>query len=160
MLTPLTAHAEDPMTVDRLGEIVLAVDEEAEVQGTRMRLTVEEIPVFIVTDPGADRMRAMVPIRSTDGIPPEELYRMMQANFDTALDSRYAIANNQLLAVFIHPLSPLEKDQFLSAIGQVVNLALTYGGAYTGGALTYGGGDSAELHRELIDKLLKRGEKI
>ena len=41
-----------------------------------------------------------------------------------------------------------------------MNLALTYGTTYTSGGLTYGGGDSNQLHRELIDRLLKKGEKI
>ena len=30
-------------------------------------------------------------------------------------------------AVYIHPLGPLDKDEFLAGIGQVVNLATTYG---------------------------------
>lgn len=155
-----TAKAEDPMTFERLTEIIQAVDANAEFQGTSVRMTVEDIPVFVVADPANDRMRAMIPIRSVDEISPEEMYRMMQANFDSALDARYAIAQGRLMAVFIHPLQPLEKNQFLSGLGQVVNLALSYGSAYTGGALTFGGGDSSELHRELIDKLLKQGEPI
>ncbi|MEM7061285.1 MAG: hypothetical protein AAF557_27215 [Pseudomonadota bacterium] len=154
------AKAEDPMTFERLTEIIQAVDPEAEFQGTSARLTVEEVPVFVVADPTNDRMRAMISIRSIDEVTPDEMYRMMQANFDSALDARYAVAQGRLMSVFIHPLRPLEKDQFLSGLGQVVNLALTYGTAYTGGALTFGGGDSAELHRELIDKLLKQGEPI
>ena len=160
LLAVPAAKADEAMTLERLGQIVQAVDPEAEVQDTVMRLTVEDIPIFVVTDPANDRMRAMVPIRSVDEITPEELYRMMQANFDSALDARYAIAQGRLMAVFIHPLGALEKDQFLSALGQTVNLALTYGSSYTGGALTYGGGDSNQLHRELIDKLLKKGERI
>lgn len=155
-----TAKAEDPMTFERLTEIIQAVDPEAEFRGASARMTVEDIPVFVVADPVNDRMRAMIPIRSVDEITPDEMYRMMQANFDSALDARYAVAQGRLMAVFIHPLRPLEKNQFLSGLGQVVNLALTYGSAYTGGALTFGGGDSPGLHRELIDKLLKKGEPI
>ena len=155
-----SASAEEPMTLERLSEIVQAVDPEAEFAGNAMRLTVENIPVVVVTDPVNDRMRAMVSIRSIESVDPEELYRMMQANFDSALDARYAIGQGRLISVFIHPLAALEKNQFLSGVGQVVNLALTYGGAYTGGALTYGGGDSRELHRQLIDDLLKKGEPI
>ena len=156
----VAARAEEPMTLERLTEIVRAVDPEAEFAGNAMRLTVENIPVVVVTDPVSDRMRAMVSIRSIDGVDPEELFRMMQANFDSALDARYAIGQGRLISVFIHPLSPLGKNEFLSGVGQVVNLALTYGSAYTGGALTYGGGDSRELHRKLIDDLLKKGEPI
>lgn len=155
-----TSDTEPPMTLPRLAQIIAALDPEVESSGTAFRLTISDIPVVIVTDPRADRMRAMIPIRSTDGMEPEEILRVMQANFDTALDARYAIAQGQLWAVFIHPLSPLEKDQLISGLGQAANLALTYGTLFTGGAMQFGGGDSTQLHRDLIDKLLKKGEEI
>ena len=105
-------------------------------------------------------MRAMVPIRAIDGMSEEDLRRVMQANFDTALDARYAVANGRLWGVYIHPLSPLRRDQLISGLGQTVNLALTYGGLFTGGALSFGGGDSVPLQRELIDRLLEKGQDI
>lgn len=46
-------------------------------------------------------MRVMIPINAADVLPPEELLRLMQANFDSALDARYAIANELLWGVFI-----------------------------------------------------------
>ncbi|MEM9429721.1 MAG: hypothetical protein AAGA32_09520, partial [Pseudomonadota bacterium] len=133
---------EGPMTLARLAEIVFAIDETAQNRGPVFQLRIDSVPLVIVTDAGADRMRAMSPIRAVDGIQPSELARMMQANFDTALDARYAIADGTLWSVFIHPLSPLKKSQLVSGLGQTVNLAKTYGTFYTGGALTYGGGDS------------------
>lgn len=151
---------EPPMTIPRLAEIILSLDPEALGNGRVFELTIEGVPVSIVTDPAADRMRAMVPIRSAAGMSAEEVVRVMQANFDTALDARYAIANGRLWSVFIHPLSPLEKDQLISALGQTVNIALTYGSLYSGGALAFGGGDAGNLQRQLIDDLLKRGEDI
>ena len=151
---------EPPMTIPRLAEIILSLDPEALCIGRLFDLTIEVGPVSVVTDPAADRMRAMVPIRSAAGMSAEEVVRVMQANFDTALDARYAIANGRLWSVFIHPLSPLEKDQLISALGQTVNIALTYGSLYSGGALAFGGGDAGNLQRQLIDDLLKRGEDI
>ncbi|WP_298258444.1 hypothetical protein [uncultured Litoreibacter sp.] len=155
-----TPTSEPPMTLPRMAEILTALDPDVETGGTAFRLTVSDVPVVIVTDPLADRMRALIPIRSVDGMTAEEVMRVMQANFDTALDARYAVAQGQLWAVFIHPLSPLEKDQLISGLGQAANLALTYGTLFTGGAMQFGGGDSTQLHRELIDKLLKKGEEI
>ncbi len=151
---------EPPMTLSRMAEIVFALDEAALSNGFSFQLNVDGVTVLIVTDPGADRMRAMSPIRPIDGLAAGELARMMQANFDTALDARYAIAQDTLWSVFIHPLSPLKKDQFVSGLGQTVNLAKTYGTFYTGGALTYGGGDSGGLHRQLIDDLQEKVEPI
>jgi hypothetical protein len=151
---------EPPMTLERMGEIVRTIDPEAEAYGAGFQLTIDSIPIIIVADPRADRMRAMVPIRSAEGLTNEELLRVMQANFDTALDARYAVANGRLWGAFIHPLSPLEREQFISALIQTVNLARTYGTLYTGGAQTFGSGDSSELYEELFNELLNRGEEI
>ena len=129
-------------------------------QHRRMLLTIEDVPVFVIMDPFADRMRAMVSIRSLEGLDGDDLYRVLQANFDTALDARYAVAQGRLWGVYIHPLSRLSRDQLISGLGQTVNLALTYGGLYTGGAMTFGGGDSAPLQRQLIDRLLEKGQDI
>jgi len=148
---------EPPMTLARMAGIISTLDPEARAQGAQFALQIEGTQVFVVTDPRNDRMRAMVPIREVDGIDPGDLARMMQANFDTALDARYAIAQGSLWAVYIHPLSPLQKNQFISGLGQAVNLAKTYGSLYTGGAMTFGGGDSNGLHRELIDGLIEKG---
>jgi len=157
---PAQETGEPPMTLTRLGDILTAVDPDARLSGTQAQLTVRDVPVVVIVDPPADRMRVVVPIRSAEAMTAEELMRVMQANFDTALDARYAIAGGRLWATYIHPLSPLERDQFLSALGQTVNLALSYGTLYSGGALSFGGGDSGELHRQLIEDLLKRGRDI
>ena len=82
----------------------------------------------------------------------------MQANFDSALDARYSIAKDIIWGAFIHPLQELKDEEFLSGVGQAVNLALTYGEAYSSGGLIFGGGDSQSLRqRELIDRLLEKG---
>ena len=157
---PQAQQTEGPMTVDRLVQVLVALDPETRPSGNGFELTIEDIPVLVIVDPVSDRMRAMVSISDAADMTEDEVRRVMQANFDTALDARYAVANGVLWSVFIHPLSPLEKDQLLSALGQTVNLALTYGTLYTGGAVTFGGGDSVDLHRQLIDDLLKKGEDI
>jgi len=148
------------MTPDRLGDILLALDSKTRRSGPAFELTINDVPVLIITDETADRMRAMVPIRLVDDIEPKEWQRLMQANFDSALDARYAVAQGRLWSVFIHPLSPLEKDQLISGIAQTVNAAQTYGSLYTGGAMQFGGGDSAPQQRQLIDRLLDKGEEI
>lgn len=151
---------EPPMDFQRMTDIVRLLDPDARVAGNAIELTIDDIPVLIITDARADRMRAMVPIRSADGIDADEMRRLMQANFDSALDARYAVARGRLWGVFIHPLSPLERDQFISGIAQTVNVAKTYGGLYSGGAMQFGNGDSPGLQRELIDRLLKKGQEL
>ncbi len=153
-------EAETGMTLERLQRLVAAIDPEARIFGNAMELTLDDIPVMIITDPTADRMRAMVPIRSAQGLSSEHLMRLMQANFDTALDARYAVAQGRLWSVYIHPLSPLERDQLLSALVQTINVARTYGRTYSGGAMSFGGGDSNGIFRELFEELQKKGEEI
>ncbi len=161
LTTPAAAQEAEPqMSFARLGEIVMALDPAAQRQGQAFRMQIDGTEILIVADPAADRMRAMVHIRPIDGISPTELARMMQANFDTALDARYALAKEALWAVFIHPLSPLEKDQLISGLGQTANLARTYGTLYTGGALEFGGGDSQGIQQQFIEELLRKGQDI
>lgn len=154
------AAPEPAMTPDRLNAIIGALDPDAQSNGNAWYLSVADTQLLVVTDIQADRMRVMAPVRDAEGLTAEEMRRMMQANFDSALDARYAVARDTLWSVFIHPLSPLEKDEFISGLGQVVNLAQSYGTLYSGGALQYGGGDSGEIQRRLIDDLLKKGEEI
>ena len=161
LAAPMQAEdASKNMTSGRVLDILLALDPDTRPAGSGLELTIEDVPVLVILDTRADRMRAMVPIRAIDGMSEEDLRRVMQANFDTALDARYAVANGRLWGVYIHPLSPLRRDQLISGLGQTVNLALTYGGLFTGGALSFGGGDSVPLQRELIDRLLEKGQDI
>lgn len=152
--------SEPPMTLERLAEIVQALDPEVMARGPALEFTLDDIPVIVIADARADRMRAMVPIASVEGLSEADLLRMMQANFDAALDARYAVANGRLWGVFIHPLSPLEKDQFLSGLVQTVTVAKTYGTGYTGGAAIFGGGDSNGIYQDLLQELLKKGEAL
>ncbi len=117
---------------------------------------VEGLETAVVYDVGADRMRIIMPIGDADEIDKENLLRMMQANFDSALDARYAIAQGSLWGVFIHPLGSLTSEEFLVGLGQTANVVLSYGSTYSSGLFIYGNGDSAEIERQrLIEKLKK-----
>lgn len=165
----LTSEKETPgtkaaggMTLDRLDKLVRAVDDKAErlPDGGRWKLRVAKVPLLIITDKPRDRMRILVGIAKVSSLDQAKLTRLMQANFDTALDARYAVARGVLFATYIHPLSPLTDKQFLSGLGQTVNLARTYGTLYSSGALTFGGGDSNKILRDLLEDLKKKGEAI
>ncbi len=159
--SPMFAQEAEPhMTQTRMIEIISVLDPDVQPAGGGISFTIQDVPVLIFSDAAMNRMRAMVPIRRVEGMTEEELSRVMQANFDTALDARYAIARGQLWAVFIHPLKELERDQLISGIGQTVNIALTYGTSYHGGAAQFGGGDSIELQQKLLEDLLNKGQDI
>lgn len=157
--TPVPAP-EPQMTMTRMAEIIRAIDPDARPAGNMIELTIDDIPLIVIADPVANRMRAMVPIRSAAGLSSDELMRLLQANFDTALDARYAVARGRLWGVFIHPLGPLEKDQLISALIQTVNVARTYGQSYSGGAQVFGGGDSNGIYKELFEELQERGQEL
>lgn len=115
---------------------------------------------MMVADPRADRMRVMTAIAPVSILTPELMMRVMQANFDSALDARYAVAKDVVWGVFIHPLIDLTDDEFLSGIGQVVNISITFGSSFSSGMLMFGGGDSQDIERrKLIEELLKKGDE-
>jgi len=146
----------DKMTVDKLNKIIMRIDEKAERTGNAWQFTVAERRVILVSDPNADRMRAMVPIAEAGVLTPELSERMLQANHDSALDARYTVAQNVIWSVFIHPLGPLDEPQLLNGIAQTVTAAVTFGTTFSSGATVYGGGDSNGILREQILEQLKK----
>ena len=154
------AAAQAAMTLERMEAVLTRLDPGVERAGAAFRLTVEDVPLLVVTDPRADRMRIMVPIRTAAGLTEADLLRMMRANFDSALDARYAVAEGRLWSVFIHPLSPLGEEQLISGVGQTVNAALSYGTLYSSGAGQFGRGDSGAEQRRLLERLQRRGREL
>ena len=127
------------MTGGRLGELVKVVDANANQQGNSWQFIFQERPFIVVFDEKADRMRMFTPIGPETLLTPDLMRRMLQANFDSALDARYAVSQGMLFAAFIHPLSPLSDDELRSALRQVASLAQTYGTGYSSGELVFGG---------------------
>jgi hypothetical protein len=116
--------------------------------------------VIVITDPIAERMRIMVPIGDAGLLSQELLTRLMQANFDSALDARYAIANDVLWGTFIHPLTSLDEKGFVSGLSQAIAVADNFGGSFSSGAVVFGGGDSTKLQaQELLELLKKKAEE-
>jgi len=149
------------MNNDRLDEIIRRLDKTPEGSNGLWQLKVGNHAVTVITDETVDRIRIVVPITETSELTERHLYRIMQANFDSTLDARYGIAKEILWSAYIHPLSTLTVEDFLSGLGQAVSLVDTYGGTFSSGALTFGGGDSQNLkEKELIKDLLTKGKAI
>ncbi|MFK7888381.1 MAG: type III secretion system chaperone [Gammaproteobacteria bacterium] len=142
------------MTADRLATILLRVDKKARIEDNVIEFEIQQYPVVMVFDETADRMRLMSPVGKIEDMDEAEMLRLMQANFDSALDARYAVANDILWGLFVHPLSTLTEEEFLVAIGQTINVVVTFGKSYSSGVFVYGGGDSSGIERrKLIDQL-------
>ncbi len=123
-------------------------------------LTLEGVSLKVITDERADRMRIIAPIVKTDDLNKDELFRLLQANFDSALDARYAIAQGIVWGTFLHPLSTLDSEDFILGMGQTVNIVSSYGGTYSSGLFVFRGGDSDQLQVEFMERLQKLSDSI
>lgn len=103
----------------------------------RWELTLAETKMLCITDERHDRMRIITPVQTLEDATPEEVFACMEANFHSALDVKYAVADGMIWVAYIHPLSPLTDDQLLSALGQVRSAAVTYGSIYTSTDLVF-----------------------
>jgi hypothetical protein len=98
----------------------------------------------------------MAPIAEAGVLNEGLMLRILQANFDSALDARYAVAKGLIWSTFIHPLAALQDDELISAIFQVSTAADNFGTSFSSGMFIYGGGDSEKENRKLLEELQKR----
>ncbi|MFB6275739.1 MAG: hypothetical protein ABEI32_06275 [Halothece sp.] len=99
--------------------------------------------MVVVANEKHNRMRIVAPITQAQELSSKQLFKMMVANYHSALDARYAI-NQQgvVVAAFLHPLTSLQKPDFRSALQQVANLAETFGTDYSSGELYFNNDNS------------------
>ena len=152
--------AKQPMTNQRLQALIQGIADNVEGQGGYWRFSLHDYPATVITDENADRMRIIVPIAKAKDVDTDQLLRLMQANFDSALDARYSIAQGILWSAYIHPLSELSEHQFIDGLAQTVNLAATYGTTYSSGALIFGGGDSRGEQNKYYKAIIERKDSI
>ncbi len=96
--------------------------------------------LVVVTDEQEDRMRIMTPVVEDFQLEEADLQVVMAANFDRALDARYAIAGGYLWSVFMHPLADLTERMLIDGIRQVRDLAHNFGRSYGSSPLVFTGG--------------------
>lgn len=144
--------------LEMIGAALKKIDEDIERKGNIWQFKMGDRIVLIVTDPSAERMRILTPIAPADAITPDVLLRIMQANFDSTLDARYAIAQDLLWGAFVHSLNGLNEEEFLSGLLQTINVAQTFGSSFTSGAVVYGGGDSQGIVKDQLEELIKKRE--
>jgi len=107
--------------------------------GNAIQFSVNEVTILCLTDENHDRMRFVAEITNAQDLTPAQKNAMLEANFHSALDARYATSHGVVYAAFIHPLSPLTPQQVRSGAIQVANLKLTFGTTYSSGDLSFGG---------------------
>ena len=115
------------------------LSDEVMVGGNSFDFVYESVALTLIFDESADRMRLIAPIVPVEHLEAGQERAALEANFHTALDARYAIANDMMWAAFIHPLGDLSPDLLRSAVHQVAVAALTFGDQYTSGAMVFVG---------------------
>ena len=127
------------MTNERLGEIIREhADTVHQDEASYWQFDYFGFQLIAVTDSSSNRMRIMSPISALDGLDEALLLECLAANFDRALDARYATSQGLLWSAFIHTLAELSDDQVVAAINQVARLSATFGTTFTSSDLSFG----------------------
>jgi len=101
------------------------------------------VEMILVTDSEHDRMRILAPIAEGGQLDAEQLRTLLRANFDRALDAKYALFRDRVWGTYVHPLRSLSKEQLISALRQVASLYLTYGTSFSSMDINFGGGEES-----------------
>lgn len=94
--------------------------------------------LIVLTSEAANRMRVITPVAEVAELDTDSVVQCLAANFDRALDARYAINGEYLWSAFIHPLEELQESQLVDALTQVATLAVTYGTTFNSSGLLFG----------------------
>jgi hypothetical protein len=100
-------------------------------------------------------MRIITPIMETKNLEEEQLLNMLVANFHSALDVKYALSDEIIWSVFIHPLKELSEHQVLDAIDQVYAASATFGATYSSTDLVFPG-NTKKKDEPRTKKLIER----
>lgn len=123
----------------RLDSIIRSLGSLEEGQPGYWRFEFKERIVLVLTDESHNRMRIITPVVEATEIGEEIWLMALSANFDRALDARYAINGDYLWSAFIHPLKELSEAQFEDGLDQVVTLASNFGTSFASTDLQFGG---------------------
>jgi hypothetical protein len=143
------------MTTSKLNEIITKVSDTVQQQNGTLKFLYNEALLVCMTDENANRMRIISPIVEVSKLNDEEFKNALLANFHTALDVKYAISDDILWSVFIHPLKELSEQQVEDAINQVYRANATFGSTYSSTNLVFPGNLKKE-GKKIEEKLLKK----
>ncbi|MDY7395604.1 hypothetical protein UMM65_10150 [Aureibaculum sp. 2210JD6-5] len=141
------------MTNSDLEKIIYVVSDSIRGEEGNWQFMIKGRMLICITDTVNNRLRIMSPIIEQKTLSHLELLKLMEANAYTALDARYAIAEDFLWSLYLHPLKELQKDEILSAISQVYTAALTYGTTYNSSGLTFPNKKELEEKKEIKGKM-------
>lgn len=132
-----------PMDQNRLERIFSDQVEAITGPSGAIQSQIDGIPIYCISDPANDRMRIIAPIARVSGLDPRLPEILLRANFHSTLDARYAISDDAVFALYLHPLSSLTPRQIESAVAQVISLVKTFGSTFSSGPLVFPGPSDA-----------------
>ena len=125
------------MTQEALTEVIGSIDAGASGPPGAIEFTHDGVRMACISDTTHGRMRIIAPVRAVSELSAAQVAAILEANFHSTLDARYATSQGVLYAAFIHPLAPLTPRQIESAARQVASLVRSFGSTYSSGELVY-----------------------
>ena len=132
-----TALSAQKMNNQKLGKIIEAVADSVNGQPGYWQFQYRDRYLLAITDEKNNRMRIICPVIEEKDLTETLLKNSLKANFHTALDVKYALSEEILWSIFVHPLKELSEDQVEDAIQQVYNAAVSFGSTYSSTDLVF-----------------------
>ena len=142
------------MSPEKMDKIFKSVADSIQGKDGRWQFKVKEVIFMCITDVNHNRMRIISPVAEAKQLDDKLKSAALVANFHTALDVKYAIADDVLWSVFIHPLKELTEAQVKDAIKQVYSANITFGTTFSSTDLVFPGSQKKEEKKP--KKLLKK----
>ena len=134
---PLNRDLRSSMNTQELLKLLSKLTGNVEGNKGAWKIVYKDVPMVVLTSPTHNRMRIVSPIGDGSDIELTEMRKLLESNFDRALDGRYALYNGNLWSVYLHPLSSLTEAELTSALKQVANLVKNYGSTYSSSHLRF-----------------------
>ena len=147
----ILAHHACDMTTQAMGKLLESYLTDVDGQPGFWRGQRDEVPIFVFSDDSHDRMRIMAPIGVLDELDPDLMHVLLQANYDRALDARYAMRGNELWALVVHPLATLATDDLPSMFEQLTMLVKNTGSSFASTELVFRTAPGEDIILEIED---------
>ena len=116
VVTATVLSGQDGMNIELMGAILKKESEKIEGEEGSWILYIGERLLLVLTDESNNRMRIFTPIAEQGGLSREEMEKMLEANFHSALDAKYGLYNGFVVSLFPHQLRELTEFQLVDAI--------------------------------------------
>jgi len=143
------------MSNEKMGTILESVADSIQGNNGQWQFKIKDVFFMCVTDTNHNRMRIISPITEAKQLDEKLKSAALVANFHSALDVKYAIADDVLWSVFIHPLKELSEAQVRNAVKQVYAANITFGTTFSSTDLVFPGGSQKKEQKKKKKTLVR-----